>query len=121
MCTVLITPSKEINLNDTKPPTPTSIPEFFFEMMHENGMSVIAENVVVVYEQGQGGDIVTKIGTLVKPNELQEEMMPGMLWLLPRNTRDGGKAQSENLVQMLQINRRFLIEIGSNYNNEDDE
>ena len=100
---------------DEQRPSPESVPDFFYDMMHENGMEVIAENVAVVYEQGNAGDIVTEVGTLVKPNALQEEMMPGMLWLMPKNK------QGPDLARMVQINRRFLIEIGSAYSNEDSE
>lgn len=101
--------------NDEQRPRPESVPDFFYEMMRESGMEVIAENVVVVYEQGNAGDIITEIGTLVKPNETQEEMIPGMLWLMP------SKKQEPGIARMLQINRRFLIEIGSAYASEDSE
>lgn len=94
---------------DDQRPAPENVPDFFYEMMRETGMEVIAENVVVVYEQGNAGDIVTEVGTLVKPNETQEEMIPGMLWLMP------SKKQEPGVARMLQINRRFLIEIGSAY------
>ncbi|QRE00954.1 hypothetical protein [Nocardia phage NC1] len=102
-------------MNAEKTPAPETVPQFFWDMMDEAGMQVIAENVVVVYEQGQGGDIVTEIGTLVKPNETQEAMTPGMLWLMPKDK------QTDEMVRMIQINRRFLIEIGSAYANEDSE
>lgn len=100
---------------DEQRPSPESVPDFFYEMMRESGMEIIAENVAVMYEQGEAGDVVTEIGTLVKPNEAQEEMMPGMLWLMPKSKQESG------IARMSQINRRFVIEIGSAYANEDGE
>ena len=92
---------------------PKIIPEFFQNTMRGVDMIVLAEQAVIVYEQGTGGPVISVTGALIRPNETQIQEVGDMLWVLPTRDEKGRRVQSAEQAKLIQINRRYVIEIGS--------
>ena len=89
------------------------IPEFLVEDFERDGF-VIGPEVLLVYEVGTHQPPNRVHGQLVFPPEYAEQFMPGeLLWIFPKSDAQGKAAQREDMAKLLQVNKRFVIEIGS--------
>lgn len=98
---------------------PLSIPEFFWDALVGLDVSAIAESVAISYEQGTGGEITTVIGTVIEPLPRVTRIFPDCIWILPHRDQHGKQVQQEDRASILQINRRFIVEMGTVITPED--
>lgn len=105
-----------------------TIPAFLSAELAVDGSFDVGPVVTVLYEQGSGGAQQLVTGTVLypKPEKSEDILFPGdLLYIFPGKDRNGNAVQSETRARMLQINKKYIIEIASDilsaeYDEEED-